>query len=197
MQTKQDIFNAMKADIEAAAKVQIDAINAETAAIEEETMAALREEAKHEAELRLKQELEEIHSEAASEISELHTERTRKLIDKRDQLVADVFKEARAKLVEFTESSEYKAWLAQKAKEAAAYNFTNAVIKLRQADMSLADDVKNAYGQACDIEASDDIVIGGLIVEDQNSAMVVNETLEFALAGQKDWFNKNSGLVLD
>ena len=46
------------------------------------------------------------------------------------------------------------------------------------------------------MKASDRIQLGGLIVEDKLSALVVNETLDEALKAQHEWFNKNSGLVI-
>ncbi|MBM6798513.1 hypothetical protein H7U28_06765, partial [Coprobacillus cateniformis] len=46
------------------------------------------------------------------------------------------------------------------------------------------------------VEASEDITIGGFIIENKESSLVVDETLDFALANQKEWFNKNSGLII-
>lgn len=42
-----------------------------------------------------------------------------------------------------------------------------------------------------------DITIGGLIVENTESSIVHNETLEFALKNQKEWFNQHSGLIIN
>ena len=67
---------------------------------------------------------------------------------------------------------------------------------VREADLKLADQLVKAYGKQIEVKASERIQLGGLIVEDQLSALVVNETLDEALKAQREWFNKNSGLVI-
>ena len=52
-----------------------------------------------------------------------------------------------------------------------------------------------AYGDA-EVKAGD-ITIGGLIVENTESSIVHDETLEFALKNQKEWFNQHSGLIIN
>jgi hypothetical protein len=39
-------------------------------------------------------------------------------------------------------------------------------------------------------------MIGGLIGENPKSLLVIDETLDFALKNQKEWFAKNSGLII-
>ena len=84
MQDK-DIYLSMKAEIESISSKEVEAINAEVKKMEDEALSSMQKEAKKDADLRLKQELEEIHQEAATQISETHTERTKKLIAKRDE----------------------------------------------------------------------------------------------------------------
>ena len=63
-------------------------------------------------------------------------------------------------------------------------------------DLAMKADLVKAFGQDIDVEASDDITIGGFIIENKESSLVVDETLDFALNNQKEWFNKNSGLII-
>ncbi|MDD6348519.1 V-type ATP synthase subunit E [Intestinibaculum porci] len=193
---EKDVFLSMKAEIEHTAQKQVDAINAEVKKMEDEALQSMQEEAKKDADLKLKQELEEIHSEASAEISETHTQRTKKLIAKRDEYVAEVFKAAREKLVAFTNSAEYKDYLLKKAKAAADNDFVDAVMLVRAEDMQYSEELKKAYGKTVEVKASDEITLGGFILENTADALVVNETLEFALENQKTWFANNSGLMI-
>ncbi len=193
---EKDVFLSMKAEIEHTAQKQVDAINAEVKKMEDEALQSMQEEAKKDADLKLKQELEEIHSEASAEISETHTQRTEKLIAKRDEYVAEVFKAAREKLVAFTKSAEYKDYLLKKAKAAADNDFVDAVMLVRAEDMQYSEELKKAYGKTVEVKASDEITLGGFILENTADALVVNETLEFALENQKTWFANNSGLMI-
>lgn len=193
---EKDVFLSMKAEIEHTAQKQVDAINAEVKKMEDEALQSMQEEAKKDADLKLKQELEEIHSEASAEISETHTQRTKKLIAKRDEYVAEVFKAAREKLVAFTKSAEYKDYLLKKAKAAADNDFVDAVMLVRTEDMQYSEELKKAYGKTVEVKASDEITLGGFILENTADALVVNETLEFALENQKTWFANNSGLMI-
>ena len=72
----------------------------------------------------------------------------------------------------------------------------NAVIYVREEDLQYTDLIKKAYGRNVLLQSSENIHIGGMIIEDQQSDLVLDETLEFALKTQKEWFNKNSGLVI-
>jgi vacuolar-type H+-ATPase subunit E/Vma4 len=195
MQDK-DIYLSMKAEIESISSKEVEAINAEVKKMEDEALSSMQKEAKKDADLRLKQELEEIHQEAATQISETHTERTKKLIAKRDEYVNEVFKNAREELVAFTKSAAYKDYLLKQAKKASENDFKQAVMYVRKEDLGLAEDLKKAYGKNVVVEASDEITLGGLILENKEDALVVNETLEFALENQKSWFANNSGLMI-
>ena len=139
MQDIERIFADMKKEIAEESKEEVNAILADVKKSEDDALVTMQQEAKKNADLRLKQELEEMHSEAATEISQVNSERMKKLIEKRDEYVNTIFTA---------------------------------------------------------VEASDRIQLGGLIVEDKLSALVVNETLDEALKAQHEWFNKNSGLVI-
>lgn len=95
MQNIEQVFLYMKDEIERQAKSEEKAILKEVEALEKEAYESMKLEAKKDADLRLRQELEEMQSNAASEISESHIERTKKFIYKIDEYVSAVFNEAR------------------------------------------------------------------------------------------------------
>ena len=196
MQNIDQVFLYMKDEIERQAKNEEKSILDEVKALEDEAYESMRAEAKRDADLKLKQEEEEMSSNASAEISESHIERTKKLIEKRDGYVANVFSEAKAKLVEFTTSKEYVDFMLAKAKKVGAYHLTQSTMYVKKQDLELKDQLAKAYGSEIEIVASDSLEIGGLIVENSESKLVIDESLDTALENQKDWFAKNSGLII-
>ena len=196
MQDIERIFADMKKEIAEESKEEVNAILADVKKSEDDALVTMQQEAKKNADLRLKQELEEMHSEAATEISQVNSERMKKLIEKRDEYVNTIFKTVEDQLHAFVESDEYVTYLEKKAKQASEAQFEEAVMYVRDADLKLADQLVKAYGKQIEVKASDRIQLGGVIVEDKLSALVVNETLDEALKAQHEWFNKNSGLVI-
>ena len=63
-------------------------------------------------------------------------------------------------------------------------------------DQSLSQELVNSFGKNIEVKIDENIVIGGFILENKKSHLVVDETLDFALKNQKEWFNKNSGLFI-
>lgn len=196
MQDIERIFADMKKEIAEESKEEVNEILADVKKSEDDALVTMQQEAKKNADLRLKQELEEMHSEAATEISQVNSERMKKLIEKRDEYVNTIFTAVEDQLHAFVGSDEYVTYLEKKAKQVSEAQFEQAVMYVREADLKLADQLVKAYGKQIEVKASDRIQLGGLIVEDQLSALVVNETLDEALKAQREWFNKNSGLVI-
>lgn len=197
MQNIDQVFLYMKDEIERQAKMEEKSILDEVKALEEEAYESMKEEAKKDADLKLKQEEEEMSSNASAEISESHIERTKKLIEKRDEYVKAVFDQARDELLSFANSKDYASFMEEKIKKVASYfENPNSVMYVREADLKMKDQLVKAFGRMINIEASDDIIIGGFIIENKESSLVVDESLDFALANQKGWFNKNSGLII-
>jgi vacuolar-type H+-ATPase subunit E/Vma4 len=197
MQNINEIFLYMKDEIERAAKSEENAILKEVEELEKEAYESMKEEAKRDAELKLKQELEELQSQAASEISESHVERTKKLIEKRDEYVSIVFKEAKDKLIAFTNSDKYKEFMTLKAQKIIdEFKGNDFILYVNQKDLALKSDLMKLSSDIKDVKENADIMIGGLIGENPKSLLVIDETLDFALKNQKDWFSKNSGLII-
>ena len=197
MQNIDQVFLYMKDEIERQAKNEEKAILDEVKALEDEAYESMRAEAKRDADLKLKQEEEEMSSNASAEISESHIERTKKLIEKRDEYVKAIFEKAHEELVAFTKSADYASFMESKIKKVADdFKDSHSIMYVSAKDLAMKADLVKAFGQDIDVEASDDITIGGFIIENKESSLLVDETLDFALNNQKEWFNKNSGLII-
>ena len=135
-------------------------------------------------------------SNASTEISESHIERTKKLIEKRDGYVKTIFDEVREKLVAFTDSKDYVSFMHEKIKKIANNFNEDSIMYIAKKDLSMKDELIKVFGKNIKVEVDEDITIGGFIVENKDLHLVVDETLDFALNSQKEWFNKNSGLII-
>ena len=196
MQNIDQIFLYMKDEIEKQAKNEEQTILEELRKLEEDAYESMKAEAIRDAELKLKQEETEISSNAAAEISESHIERTKKLITKRDEYVTAIFTKAREELVAFSKSEEYKAFLVKKMEKVKKDFDEKTVMYLSPKDLGYKDELLKSFGKDIKVETRESIIIGGFVLENLESHLIVDETLDFALRNQKDWFNKNSGLII-
>ncbi|UTY39891.1 V-type ATP synthase subunit E [Allocoprobacillus halotolerans] len=197
MQNIDQVFLYMKDEIERQAKSEEQAILNEVKALEEEAYESMKAEAKKDADLKLKQEEEEMSSNASAEISESHIERTKKLIEKRDEYVKNIFDQARDELKAFVKSADYMPFVEAKIQRVADnFKDSQSIMYVSHEDLAHKAAFVKAFGQDIEVQASDDITIGGFILENKASSLVVDETLDFALNNQREWFNKNSGLII-
>ena len=197
MEKKEQVFLYMKEEIERLANLEEEKILDEAKRLEEEAYNQIKAEAKKDAEALLAKELVEISSNASVEASSSQEEKTKKLVEKRDEYVANIFSEAKDKLVAFANSKDYQAYLVKHMEEIGKlYPMSDSTLELREADMKYKDELIKAYGTALEVEVSDKITIGGFIVKNKATNVVVDESLDFALENQKDWFYKTSGLMI-
>ena len=182
MEKKEQVFLYMKEEIE------------RLASLEEEKIFA---EAKKDADALLAKELVEISSNASVEASLSQEEKTKKLVETREAYVTKIFKEAKNRLNEFVNSEGYKMYLIKHMEKISSlYQMSDSILKLRQNDTKYADDLVKAYGIDLTVEVSDEIKIGGFIIENKATNVVVDESLDTALENQKEWFYKTSGLMI-
>lgn len=197
MEKKEQVFLYMKEEIERLASLEEEKILAEAKRLEEEAYNQIKAEAKKDAEDLLSRELAEISSNASVEASFSQEEKTKRLVEKRDEYVANIFSEAKDKLVAFVNSKDYQAYLVKHMEEIGKqYQMDNSTLLLRNDDLKFKDELIKAYGIALDVEVNDKIEIGGFIIENKATNVVIDESLDFALQNQKDWFYKTSGLMI-
>ena len=166
MQKKDQVFLYIKDEIEKISSAEEKEILDEAKAIEQEAYNQLRGEAEIDAKHQLDKELAEISSKASIEASAQLEERLKKLVEKREEYVNTIFTEVKNKLVEFVNSSNYLEYL------------------------------KKAYALPIEVEEGQQIQLGGFIIENKTTNVVVDESLDSNLEAQKDWFYKTSGLMI-
>lgn len=196
MQEFEHAFQAIKKEIEQEAQNEVKAILDEIAQMESHVKEATAREARRNAQLKLDQELERIQSEAAEEIAALNATRRKKLVDQRNSYMTSIMEEAASRLKAFTQSAAYRDFLMGKVKQAADYHLQDVIIYVKQDDFPYAEALKEAYGNPAVVEISDTITIGGLMIVDHQAGVVIDETLETALEGQRDYLIAHSGMTI-
>ena len=178
MQKKDQVFLYIKDEIEKISSAEEKEILDEAKAIEQEAYNQLRGEAEIDAKHQLDKELAEISSKASIEASAQLEERLNKL-------------------VEFVNSSNYLEYLTSHVKAVSdEYQMTDCVLCVRKEDLKYADDLKKAYALPIEVEEGQQIQLGGFIIENKTTNVVVDESLDSNLEAQKDWFYKTSGLMI-
>ena len=196
MQKKDQVFLYIKDEIEKISSAEEKEILDEAKAIEQEAYNQLRGEAEIDAKHQLDKELAEISSKASIEASAQLEERLKKLVEKREEYVQTIFTEVKNKLVEFVNGKDYKDYLLAHVKAVSdEYQMTDCVLYVRKDDLKYADDLK-AYALPIEVEEGQQIQLGGFIIENKATNVVVDESLDSNLEAQKDWFYKTSGLMI-
>lgn len=197
MENSDKIFTYIKKEIEDIARKQIEEIEAETKEIEEATYSKICQEAREEAEAKLKAELAVLEARIGIESSSSSEDSMKKLVSKRDEYVQIVFKEAKEKLLEFVGNDQYLNFLLDRISDVKKdYDLSKSIIYVKESDLGLKDKIIEIYGNDVSVLASDEIKIGGFILENKTEQLLIDESLDFALDNQKDWFYKTSGLMI-
>lgn len=145
----------------------------------------------------IQKEMADMRNSIASEISKKEMESRRKLFQKRQDITDEIFTKAKNKLIEFTKTDKYKELLIKYTKEMAkVLNKDDTILYVKEEDICFSDDIKKAFSNKCSVQASGNIVIGGIYGCNTQMGIVVDQTLDSKLDEQHTWFSENSGLKL-
>lgn len=131
--------------------------------------------------------------------SEKIVERKRELFRRREEYTKSVFESVRQKLVEYTKSEDYPNYLICTAqalgKEVPSEN--GNVLLMRQEDIYMTKELAIAFGKPCEIKATTELELGGLILENSEMGYVENRSMDSALEEQYRWFCDHSGMTVE
>ena len=136
-----------------------------------------------------------IREDIGREFSVKETKLRAQIFTKRDEIKTDVFNRAKNKLIDFTKTDDYKAFVVNSAAEIKK-NLVGRdkviTVYLRECDMALKTDIEQAFAFPCNFVADDKIEIGG--IKAKFSSVIIDDTIDARLNSQVDWFEENSGL---
>ena len=100
------------------------------------------------------------------------------------------------KIKDFVQSDKYAEWIKNRLMrlEITEESKLNSMLKCRNEDFNLFKTIENSLGLNWKIVMSDDIQLGGFIFTDPVNGIEKDETLDYKLRVQKEWFYANSKL---
>ncbi len=190
--------NFLKA-IEKYAEEQRTKIRSEAEDFKEKELNKAEAEGLKEAYTLIQRKMARVNTEIAADLSKAERESKEKIFIKRKEISEKVFEKAKEKLIAFTETDKYLSLLGKSAKIISEkLNSDDVIIFVNKKDIKHKDIISEAFGRKCEIEESNEIIIGGITGLSKKLGLLVDETLDTGLEEQHEWFYANSGLsVID
>jgi len=122
-------------------------------------------------------------------VSKAHEETSKKLLTRRDEIISEIFDLVLKKLLDFSETSEYKDWLLKRLEKALSLSNGNPVTAyvtnkdLRFRDALIENGAQNV------LESSQDI-LGGAVFIIENKGIIANYSFKLALIEAKEGFHE-------
>lgn len=197
MPNNDQVFLYMKEEIEREAASQEAKLLKEAQEIRDQAKKRLETEVHQEVNSRFEKEAAALELEYSLKNATDSDKHRQELVELRDGYVETIFEATKAQLLDFTAGDKYEEYLLGKIKDAGAtYKFDGAEILVAQKDLKLESKIGAAYGLEATVKASEKIAIGGFILVNPKTNIVVDNSLDFALEDQKEYFAKNSGLII-
>ncbi len=178
------------------AMAQCKKIDKQTAKLRKKQLAEIEAEISGETDKKLSYETERLRNQTNREISALRQESIRKLHQYRDEITAGVFKKAEERLVEFTKSEDYDAYLYECIRQLAQAVDGKLTFFVRDCDEEKAKKYVSELSPESEVEVSQDIRIGGACALNEDKTVFADNTLEESLDKQREVFMEKSGLSL-
>jgi vacuolar-type H+-ATPase subunit E/Vma4 len=158
----------------------------------QEIIQGFRQEAQEESNVFIEQALADLKNSLIQNESQSKWKIKKDLFIKRAELVDQLFQDIRQDLIVFTQGTEYKTFIKTELTKAIAENpMGNTVILVKATDVAL---VKSLVSDKIEVTAVEHIHIGGFILKEGLGRLEIDETLDYALRAQREWFSSHSNL---
>ena len=153
--------------------------------------------AKAESEALVQRRASTIKQDIGRDLSHRQMEMRMALFKRREEIMTEIFSEAKKRLEAFQSSENYEAFLCRSAKKAAEIlSGDNITIRVCEADMKYREAIEKAFGKKCEFMADNTISVGGLKFENAEQTLAVDDTLDTRLLSEESWFESQSGLII-
>ena len=120
------------------------------------------------------------------------------LFRRREAIRQEVFQKAKDRIIDFTKSEQYEAFLIASAEKIhQTMNGNCKVLNMREADRHFATQISARLGHSITLHIDPTIQLGGITVISTDGTMIIDDTLDSRLQQQEIWFMENSGLVIE
>ena len=131
------------------------------------------------------------------EVSHKELDERKKVSQRRREMIKEIFRESRKKLIDFTLSERYAETLKEYALQISnVLTEFDTVLFIKESDLKYSDMIQKAFGRKCKISVADDIIIGGIRGYSQSRGLIADETLDAKLKDEEDWAAENFGILL-
>lgn len=198
METTTKKTEAFLNAIQTLATEECKKIDDETDALRAQRLQTLKSESRKHYKSYMEYEIARINADFNREISALEEQSRKQLTQQRSEIFESVFREAEARVRQFTETDEYRALLTSSAKAIAEVLGGDRVrLYVRAADKAFEKALCAAFAETPEIVVAEDIRLGGIRAEGVESKQLVDDTLDMRLEEQKQRFLSESGLSLE
>ncbi len=192
MDEKVELLHIIEEDMKEQSELVIEQINYEIKAMEQRQLHFFEDGLKKEVESYKERELNDLNRLAATKSSQNKLEIKRDLLQLRQKLVEDLFKEVESKLVAFVESEDYCSYLKKKIEEIQS---EGGIFQVRKKDITLMSELVAEKQLKCQVEEGE-INLGGFRYIQQKERIEIDSTLDTSYEEQKVWFRSHSHLMV-
>lgn len=147
----------------------------------------------------IQQNLHDAQKDANARVLHAELDAKKKLILRREEIISEVMKAAKEKVVEFTKTDEYEKWLISKIEKALfEVGKGNKTVYISSDDIRLKEKIENIAdtGKITVEAASEKDFIGGAKIINNDRKISVDYSFKEMLSEEKQKFLQSSGLAL-
>ena len=137
-----------------------------------------------------------IEAHAKALVAAHEKEKKSEICQKRLRFETIVFEETAQKLIAFTQSAEYPAFLSKSIGEIADRLGESVTVFIKKDDAAALQNIKKLLPQA-NILSDETIRIGGVKIRDDDLSCLFDCTLDTRLENEKEWFLLHAGLKVE
>ncbi len=194
MGERLEAFNTIVKDVKEQEKLIEDQIKSEVIYSHDDQMTMFKEGLKKEIDTYYEKELNELKNFSATEASQAKLKTKKELLMKRQDLVENVFAEAKKRIDTFVSSDEYEKYLYRKLSEIEAVK-ADSVFYVKKNDIDLMKKVLSLKNLNNTVNESI-IMVGGFIMLNKADNIEYDYTFDTKIKEVKQWFQNNSGFTL-
>ena len=191
MQDRKKIFLYMKEEIERLAsneaKVYLDQATISKAAIEKQ----VSHDASAKADMVFSKQQEQLEKMYIRKIADQKVFFQSQLIEKRTKYVNELMDTAKQELQKFVSSDQYLTYLIDSIKSTnQKYPMDNIEVNISVNDIKYEKQIQDCFEKEISIKVNDQIKIGGFMLKDYKTSILMNQTLDQKLLQQRNWITQ-------
>lgn len=193
----EQLYHYFENEIKKSAAEQTEQLKKEIADQRDKELSKIQKELKESIDSAAELEIKELQVDHSYEINRIISENSRSLIKRRQELLENVFAEAKIKLAKFVFSKDYGKLIESKLQNIVdKFSDYSVIFRIKPDDQILLGILQSTYKHPFTVQSDSEISIGGFSVICEQLGIEMNETLDQRFNEQKEWFYANSNLYV-